>query len=229
MNLHALRRDAAHWGWIPALLSRALRRLQVWAGVHVFRVNVRPLPRQLIEVDPPDGITVRVLRIEQLLEASVDPELDLDPEFIRITLAQGDLVCGAYEDGRLVGYAWRTSIAAPYYNGLWIKPGHRYHYAYRTYVLPSHRGRQIHAAIVRLADKHSLERGCAAEIDLMPIDNLASLGAARSLGRMKVGYAGYLRMFGHSFPFRTPRVKEMGVVIFKPRARLPIGLVPARS
>jgi len=229
MNMNSLRRDAAHWGWMRTLFSRGLGRLQAWAGLHVFRVQVRPLPLHFIAPDPPDGITVCVLQVEQLLEASVDPELDLDPEFIRITLAQGDLVCGAYEGNRLVGYAWRTSVAAPFYNGLWVKAGHRYHYTYRTFVLPSHRGRQVHAAILRLADRHSLQEGCAAEIDLMPIHNLASRGAAKSLGRTGVGYAGYLSVFGSSISFRTSQVKDMGVVIFKPHARIPLGLVPARS
>jgi GNAT superfamily N-acetyltransferase len=229
MNLDSLRRDAAHWGWMRTLFSRVLGRLQAWAGLHVFRAQVRPLPRHFVAPDPPDGITVCVLQVEQLLEASADPELGLDPEFIRITLAQGDLVCGAYEGGRLVGYAWRTAVAAPFYNGLWVKAGYRYHYAYQTFVLPSHRGRQVHTAILRLADRCSLERGCTAEIDLMPVHNLASRGAARSLGRRGVGYAGYLSVFGNSISFRTPQVRDIGVVIFKPHARIPIGLVHARS
>jgi hypothetical protein len=229
MNVHALRMDAAHSGWARTLLARGLARVQAWLGFYLFRVNVRPFPPQSSEPDPPAGVAVCVLQLEQLLEASADPELDLDPGFIQTTLAQGDLVCGAYEDGRLVGYAWRTSVAAPYYQGLWIKAGHRYHYSYRTFVLPSHRGRYIHTAILRLADRESVKRGCVAEVDLSPIANLASLGAGNALGRRQVGWAGYLSLFGSSFSFRTPRVKDIGIVIFRPRARIPIGLVHARS
>ena len=229
MNLENVRRDAAHWGWFRTLLARGLSRLQVWSGVHLFRVNVRPFPQHPLEPSPPAGITVCVPQLDQILQATADPELDLDPDFVRITMAQGDLVCGAYDGDRLIGYAWRTAVAAPYYEGLWIKAGYRYHYAYRHYVLPSYRGRQVHTAMLRLADRESLKRGCIAELDVSPIANIASLGAARSLGRKLIGFAGHLSLFGRSYPFMTPRVKNCGLVIFKPHARIPAGLVTERS
>jgi GNAT superfamily N-acetyltransferase len=229
MNFKNVRRDAAHWGWIPTLLARGLDRCQRWLGFHLFRVNVRPLLPQPPEPNPPQDIAVCVLTMEQLLKASADPELDLDPDFIKTTLAQGDLVCGAYDGDRLVAYAWRTSVAAPYYAGLWIKPGHHYHYAYRHYVLPEYRGKRVHTAMLRLADQESVKRGCIAEIDVAPIANLASLGAALSLGRIPIGFAGYMSVFGRIYSFRTRRVKRFGLVIFKPQAGIPIGLVPERT
>jgi predicted GNAT superfamily acetyltransferase len=168
--------------------------------------------------------------MEQLLKASADPELDLDPDFIRTTLTQGDLVCGAYDGDRLVAYAWRTSVAAPYYEGLWIKAGHRYHYAYRHYVLQEYRGKRVHTAMLRLADRESLKRGCTTEIDVAPIANLASRGAALSLGRKQIGLAGYMNLFGRVYSFRTPRVRQYGLVIFRPRAGgIPAGLLPEGS
>jgi hypothetical protein len=229
MNLTSLRRDAAHVGLIWALVARAMTRLQLWLGIHVFRVNLRPLPERPVESAPPEGIRLCVMRLEELLEASADPELGLEPDFIRAAGTRGDLICGAYEGDRLIGLSWRTSTAAPMFEGLWVGVRARCHYAYKSFVRPSHRGRRIHIAIIRFADRYSLEKGCTSEIGFVNIANVASLGAAKSLGRRKIGYAGYVTLFGQRLSFRTAAVRKAGVVIFTPRARVPMGLVPARG
>lgn len=229
MRLENVRRDAAHWGWFRALLARLLDRTQRWLGIYLFRVNVRPLPSRPSRPEPPDGIRVCVLRLDQALAATADPALDLHPDFVRATMQQGDLVCGAYDGDRLIAYAWRSSVAAPFYEGLWVKVGYHYHYAYRHYVLPEYRGRRVQTAMLQLADRESLKRGCTHEMDISPVPNLASLGAGNALGRKRIGFAGYLTVFGQTFSFMTPRVKDYGVVVFRPHARIPIGLVPERT
>jgi hypothetical protein len=229
MNLTGLHRDAAHVGMIGALLARAIARLQQWLGIHIFRVNLRVLPRHFVEPAPPEGIRLCPLRLEDLLQASADPELGLEPDFIRTALANGDLVVGALEGDRLIGYLWRSAIAAPFVEDLWIRIGPRHHYAYKSFVRPSHRGMRIHIALSRLADKNSIERGCTGEIGTINIANVASLGAAKSLGRHRIGYAGCVMLFGHSVSFRTPAVRELGLVIFRPDAPVPVGLVPAQG
>jgi len=229
MNLTGLHRDAAHVGVVGALLARAIARLQQWLGIHIFRVNLRVLPRRLVEPAPPEGISVRPLRLEDLLQASADPELGLEPDFIRTALANGDLVVGAFEGDRMVGFLWRSAIAAPLCEDLWVRIGPRRHYAYKSFVRPSHRGMGIHIALARLADKHSVEKGCTGEIGFVNIANVASLGAAKSLGRRRIGYAGYVMLFGHSVSFRTPAVRDLGVVIFRTEAPVAVGLVPAQG
>jgi hypothetical protein len=229
MNLRGLRRDAEHTGWIRALLARLTARLQTLLGVQVFRVNLRPMPRRPLEPVPPEGIRLCALRLEQLLEAAADPELGLDPDFIRAALERGDVAFGAYEGNRLIGYNWRAANAVPFLQNVWVKIGHRYHYAYKSFVRPSYRGRRIHTAITRLADRYSMERGCVGEIGIVNIANLASLGAAKSLGRRKVGYAGCVTLFGHCASFRTRGVRELGIELYRPQAQAPIGLEPARG
>jgi len=229
MNLIGLHRDAAHVGVIGALLARAIARLQQWLGIHIFRVNLRVLPRHPVEPAPPEGIRLCPLRLEDLLQASADPELGLEPDFIRTALANGDLVVGAFEGDRVVGFLWRSVIAAPFYEDLWVRIGPHHHYAYKSFVRPSHRGMRIHIALARLADKHSVEKGCTGEIGFANIANVASLGAARSLGRRRIGYAGYVMLFGHSVSFRTPAVRDLGFVIFRPEAPVTVGLVPAQG
>lgn len=229
MNIQDLRRDAAHGGWKRVLLARAAARLQNWLGVHVFRVNFRPTPKDPPEPAPPDGIRLCLLRPEELLEAAADPELDLDPDFVRAAAAQGDVTFGAFEGKRLVAYSWSTLVGAPFYEDLWVRVGWPYRYIYKSMTRPSYRARRIYIAIMRFADAYFLERDCAGEVGFSNIANLASLGSQRSLGRQKVGYVGYVTLFGQCFSFRTPAVKRLRIVIFRPRARFPIGLVPANG
>jgi GNAT superfamily N-acetyltransferase len=229
MNLTGLHRDAAHVGMISALLARAIARLQQWLGIHIFRVNLRILPRHLVEAAAPEGISLRPLRLEDLLQASADPDLGLEPDFIRTALANGDLVVGAFKGDRVIGFLWRSAIAAPLCEDLWVRIGPRRHYAYKSLVRPSYRGMGIHIGLSRLADKFSVEKGCTGEIGFVNIANVASLGAAKSLGRRRIGYAGYVMLFGHSVSFRTPAVRELGVVIFRAEAPVTVGLVPAQG
>ena len=228
MNVQALRRDAAYSGWIRTLLARALATLQRLLGMQVFRVNLRPIRGHPAEPRPPDGITLRLMRLEELVEAAADPEFEFEPAFARAALAQGDLVFGAYDGDRLISLTWRTPTAAPLAESIWVRIGPRCHHAYKTFVKASHRGRRIHTAVSCFADRYSVERGCPAEIGLINIANLASIGAAQALGRKKVGYAGYVSVFGHCIPFRTAGVRDIGVELFKPHETA-IDLVPAQG
>jgi hypothetical protein len=230
MNLQDLRRDAAHGGWTRVLVARTAAQLQNWLGVHVFRVNFRPTPKDPLKPEPPNGIRLCLLRSEELLEAAADPELDLDPDFIRAAVAQGDVVVGAFEGARLVAYSWSTFVAAPFYEDLWVGVEQPYRYIYKSLTRPSHRARRIYIAIMRFADAYFLDRDCAGEIGFTNIANLASLGSQKSLGRRKVGYTGYMKLFGQCFSFRTPAVKRLGIVIYSglPRA-CQIRVVPAQG
>src|ERR1700687_5479165 len=83
MNLDSLRADAGRWGWTRSLLIRLMSRLQRHAGLHIYRVGVRPLVRHRPEPNLPSGITLRVVQPEELLNAAGDPELDMHPDFVR--------------------------------------------------------------------------------------------------------------------------------------------------
>ena len=228
MNLRQLRADAAQSGWTRALLSRAIWRLQLHLGLYISRGNVRPFARSPEEPVLPDGITLRVLALEDLLEAAPDPELELEPDFIRGALARGDLACGAFEGDRLVGYSWRTSVTAPYFDDVWVRIEGRFHYIYKSFTRPSHRGRRIHIAITRFADRISVERGHVAELGFIEISNMLSFLAAKSLGRRRVGYAGYLKVFGRYFTFRTPGIRKIGAGLYLPgeQASVELALLP---
>jgi len=213
-----LRTDVKRWGWKRSLLIRFISMLRRYAGLHIYRINVRPLVEQSSEPYLPSGITVRIVAPEELLKAAADPELDLGLDFVRDALARGDMAFAALEGERLVGYTWRTFTAAPDRDGLWARVRRPYQYSYKAFIRPSYRGKRIHVAITFLADAYLLALGYTFEVGYMEISNFSSIGVANFLGRRKIGYAGYAKWFGRCIPIRTPAVEKIGVELFALRA-----------
>lgn len=211
------RADARRWGWIPSLFVRAVSWARKYAGIHIYRVNVRPLRRRPEAPAISAEIELRIVGLEEMLEAASDPELDLDRDFVRAAVARGDVAFGAFDGNRLVAYAWRTFTCAPDANGLWVKVERPHHYAYKAFTRPAYRGRHIHTAIsLVLSDPYFLERGYDAEVGFSEITNLAGIAVANSIGRRRVGFAGYVKWFGLCVPFRTSGTKKAGFALFKP-------------
>ena len=215
MRLGRLRADIRQWGWARALFIRLMSRLQRHVGLRVYRVNLRPLTRHACAPDVSGGTAVRVATPEELRKAAGDPDLDMQPDFVRDALARGDIAFGAFDGDRLVGYTWRTFTAAPHIDGLWIRVDRPFQYSYKGFTRPSHRRRRIHAGITYFADVYLLERGYAAEVGFTDVTNLASLAVAEFMGRRKIGYAGHMDWFGRKASFRTPAVKRIGVALFE--------------
>jgi hypothetical protein len=220
VDLQSLHTDASRAGWTLALLVRVMARLEKSLGVWIYRVNIRQLGEPAPQHDRlPEGITtVRALTEADLLEGVKDDDMELEPGFIRAALARGDLAWGAFEGDKLVGYTWRSPAMAPFSDDLWIRIGYPLHYVYKSYTRTTHRGKGIHIAITRVADQHMLEMGRPSEVGFIDISNLQSLRAARSLGRRKVGWAGYLKIFGRCYTFRTPGVAATQTEFFVPGA-----------
>jgi hypothetical protein len=212
-----LRADAIRWGWKRSLLIRVVSALRRYAGLHIYRINVRPLAAQSPEPHLPSGITVGIVSPQELFRAARDPDLDMDRDFVRDALARGDMAFGAFEDGCLVGYTWRTFTAAPDRDGLWARVSHPCQYSYKGFTRRSYRRKGIHVAITASADVHLLRRGYTFEVGNTEIDNFAAIGVADCLGRRRIGYAGYVKWFGRSVPFRTPAVKAIGAELFELR------------
>ncbi len=210
-----LQADVGRWGWMRSLLIRVVSALRRFAGLHIYRINVRPLVAQSPAPCLPNGITVRIVPPEELLKATGDPDLDLSFEFVRDALARGDMAFGAFEGDRLVGYTWRTFTATPDRDGLWARVSHPYQYSYKGFTRPSHRRKRIHVAITSFADAYLFRRGYSFELGYTEIDNFAAIGVAGFLGRRRIGHAGYVKWFGRSVPFRTPAVRKIGAELFE--------------
>lgn len=212
-----LRAEVRRWGWARILFKGAMALLRKYAGLHLYRVNLRFLDRYPPAPILPEGIRVCLVPPEKLSESAEDPELEMDPEFVRAAIARGDLAFGVLKGERLVSYAWRTFSAAPDRDGLWVKVDPPYHYAYKAFTLPAYRGKRLHVAVSLLCDDYFRARGYAGEVGYNEVTNFPIAAAAKYLGRRRIGFAGYLKWFGRRIPFRTPALKKIGFEIFEPR------------
>src|SRR5207248_3573924 len=75
MKLENLRAEIKRWGWMRVLFKHLMCYLRKYAGLHIYRVNKRPLGRHPGTPDLPNGITLAIAPPEKLLAAASDPEL----------------------------------------------------------------------------------------------------------------------------------------------------------
>ena len=221
MKPENLRAEIKRWGWMRILFKWLMWSIGKYAGLHIYRVNKRPLGRHLGMPDLPSGITLAIVPSGKLLDAAVDTGLDIDPNFVRAALARGDLAFGAFDGDRLIAYVWRSCTAAPHAEGLWVRVDRPCYYAYKAFTLPSYRGKRIHIAVSLLCDKYFMERGYIAEVGFSEISNYPAIAAAKFLGRRRVGFAGYVKCWGRCIPFRTPGLKKLGFEFFEPNPSAP--------
>jgi hypothetical protein len=203
------RADVERWGLLRSL-GCVILRLPRFAGLNIHWILVRDLVRPHAEPHRPDGIAVRVLQAAELLKAARDPELDMDSEFVHGALARGDMAFGAFDGDSLVCYSWRAFAYVPHFDGVWVKFDPPYHYGYKAFTRPSHRGRRILVAVALFSDSYLLERGRVAQVVFTGINNFASLAAQKVAGSRRIGFAGYVNWFGFFIPFRTPAVRRIG-------------------
>ena len=211
MKLDKVVADARRWGWTRSLLTHALARIRRYTGLDVYHIFVRDLQRPACPAQHvPDGITVRIARSEELVAAAEDPDLDMDPEVIRKALARGDIAFGAFHGKKLVAYTWRAFKACPHKDGLWAQFEAPYLYQYHSHTKPSFRGKRIQLAVSNFSDDYALARGYSAIVAFTDVSNFSSLAMHEVAGEQGIGYAGYVKWFGRSIPYRTPAVKKVG-------------------
>ena len=216
MKLEILGAEIRRWGWTRGLFKGLMLCLRRYAGLHVYRVSLQPFAQRPVAPELPGGITLRLVPPRKLLEAAVEPELELDPHFVRAAAARGDVAFGAFDGDRLVGYVWGTFTTAPDEEGLWVRVDRPCHYAYKAFTLPPYRGKRIHVALSLLCNQHFRERGYTAVVAFNEISNFSIIAVAGLMGRRRIGFAGYVKWFGRAIPFRTPGLKKIGFEFFDP-------------
>ena len=94
--------------------------------------------------------------------------------------------------------------------GLNVRVGREYIYGYKTFTLPSHRGRRLQQAIIYECDRWLTAHGYRYNIDYIRTHNFASIRADRRYGNALVGYAGYVRWLGRTWAFRSTGARRAG-------------------
>jgi GNAT superfamily N-acetyltransferase len=196
------------------MIPRALRRIARRLGIFVYAVMTRPLPAG--SATPRPDIEVRVLSPVETLAACTDPALELAEATVRASIARGESCVGAFDAGKLIGYAWFACEATAHVDGIWMDFDRRAIYIYRALVRPEYRGRGIAPVLYRAADRFFLEKGRDSTIICIDTVNRASVRAAERSGARAVGVAGYIKFRGAFIAFRTPGARRTGFRFYLP-------------
>lgn len=194
----------AQWGFRRALWAAFISRIRPW--FMLCRVVVRSMKDDPPESDLGNGITIRQASYEDLLAAIDSMPSELNRKFIDGAFARGDLCVAAFDGSKMVASTWASFDTAPHGDGLWVKVEPPYKYSYKSFTHEKYRGRGLIGEVTRLRDSLSVAKGCQYAVGFIETHNYASLQANRRQGSRTVGYAGYLKAFGKTFPFRSPGV-----------------------
>ena len=186
-----------------------------YLGIHVFVIRTRfTTPETPHPCDLP-AIEYRLIDSDTLIQASDDPALDLDREFIQAALERGDLAFGAFDKSLLVSYVWRSTASAPDTDDLWVRVDRPYCYSYKSYTRRDYRGNHIVPALILYSDREMLKFDYTHRAGFIEITNFASLALGNRMDSRLIGHAGYLKWFGRHFTFRTRAVAEIGFEFFE--------------
>jgi hypothetical protein len=156
---------------------------------------------------------------KQLMEACEDRGLgNLTREWVAAALARGDVCAAVFEGDRIVAYTWVSFCRAPHVDGIWVEFRKPYRYGYKAFVRPDCRGQRLSPSLALFSDALCIERGFSRTVAFVETHNYASIKSSwRQEGREFVGFAGYLKLFGRVFPFRTKGARQVTFRFVSPR------------
>lgn len=207
MNITGFRADVSRWGLRKSVYKRAMQQLERLLHFRLFVINARPLDPNAPQDAIPEDCSARALHPQEAVRFACNPALEMSIDFINSACARGDLCFGYVEHAALVAYVWIGVHSAPAEDGLWVEFGAGHSYAYKALTLASHRGRHLQECLTHVSDRSLTSRGYLFNIDYIHTLNFPSIAADRRYGNRPIGYAGYVRWFGCTIPFRTPGLK----------------------
>lgn len=203
-----MRDDARRFGW-PKVLYRAVMG-KCEGFLQLYRISSRALA--VDATFEPTVADVRIATEQELRVAVREMPKQLTTDFVDGAMARGDACLAAFLDGRMVAFSWRSYSLAPHTHGIWVRFNPSYRYGYKSFTLPEYRGR--HLLDLRRGDPYCRSRGAQRTIGFIASHNLESLQRSARISNVFIGYAGYLRLFGRFWFFRTRRVRQAGFEFF---------------
>jgi hypothetical protein len=206
MDWEQWRTDLERWGPLRFLHIRVMSLVRPW--LILCRVHSRTLDRNARVPDLPRGYSVRIVTRDDLLQAALDPIMGLDKASIDAALDRGDICAAAFDRDRMVAYVWRSFSTAPHTDGLWVTFERPYRYGYKAFTHSDYRGQHLQDALSFLTEPPSVEQGYTKAISFVETHNYASIAQDLRRHNRVVGWAGYFKLFGRVYPFRTPGARR---------------------
>jgi hypothetical protein len=142
------------------------------------------------------------------MEAARDPDFDLVPADVEAALARGDICAAAFDGDRMVSYVWRSFSSAKYGDDLWVEIRKPYRYGYKGYTVPEYRGRHLQNSVALFTDDLCVARGHTHALSLIETHNFSSVQSESRRHSILVGWVGYFKILGRTYPFRSPGARK---------------------
>lgn len=159
----------------------------------------------------PEGYTSRFIEPEELEPFAEAEWNDLSARFVAECRERGDLCYGAFEGERLVSYSFYSRKPVPIDDELTVHFDTRFVYVYKSFTVPSERGRKLHGLLMNRAIRaiHD-ESGCAGLIAYLEPANPSSERSGARLGHRRFGTIRVLRFRGLTWTFHGPGCARYG-------------------
>ena len=197
---------AVHWT-VMATLGRI--------GIHVHYVNVLSGRREIDmddDVTVPEGYETRPIGLDELL-THVDKAPDLVPDRLRVAFARGDLCIANLFRGELVGYAFSSWTRTRVNDQIDVLIPRGFRYGYKGWTHPDHR--QLHLSRMRGHVRRRYRRAPHEERGISYVETHNYPSALHTyrhpnLRSLRMGFCGWITIFGRKIPFNTRRAKWIG-------------------
>ncbi len=210
-NFNVRRRDwglkrALHWEVMQALSKLGLRVHYVFVGS-----GMREIVGETEPVVPP-GYETRVVGLDDLLPYASDPALSR--AFLETAFGRGDRCTANFFNGRLVGYSFNGYVRARVNDQIdvLVPPGFRY--GYKSWTHSEHRRANLSRMRGYVRRKTLPVEHEQRNISLIETHNYASLLHGYRHPRLRglrMGFAGWITLFGRKIPFTTRRARWIGL------------------
>lgn len=184
---------------LAALADRYRKFIKVWVvlGRKLEPTFELPSEHQKFEL--------KQLTREEALIAAENAVLELTQDFIESAFNRENYCFGAFDQGNLIAYHWRSTNIAPLTQDLQIRFDARPQcYSYKSFVLPEYRGLRLIQSLERADDVHLIERGIERAFGYIALDNLPSLTAfLRNPKHYQIGHAGVVTISKYRWTFQT--------------------------
>jgi hypothetical protein len=202
------------WGLARFVYAYLMLKLNRLIGFRISAVRAKAIQDSQLDQFDHDGINYRALSLEDFSDEALNQHLDISCDFVQQALARGDHCVGALDQGKVVGYAWRTTSSVKVDRQIAMKFGDKLYYRFKGYILPEYRGRNIFNNIKRVAESKQLALGRTHAFGCIETHNYPSLKASEKHGDITIGYSAYIENRLVSKHWQSKGAKIWGVTTY---------------
>jgi hypothetical protein len=209
-SLEKFKSEIQHFGWSGALQVWTLTAAKRVGKLTILQCVTLPTAKpEMLQTNP--AYKCGFLSLEQLEAFAANAENDLDPLFVRETIAKGDRCFGILDGDTLAAYGWYSTKTTTLDQHLTLNFDEHYVYMYKGFTHPNYRGQRLHAVGMGMALNAYLAEGSKGIVSFVEARNLSSLKSCYRLGYKDFGKVYVWETFGYPRIFHSSGCRPYGI------------------